>query len=58
MGGWTNNFSKAFVVKLQVPTTVFTPLEYGAVGLPEEVAVKRHGGNNIEVCVLEECFSI
>uniref|UniRef100_F1L1R4 Glutathione reductase 2 n=1 Tax=Ascaris suum TaxID=6253 RepID=F1L1R4_ASCSU len=32
-----------------VPTTVFTPLEYGAVGLPEEVAVKRHGGNNIEV---------
>ncbi|RMC05895.1 hypothetical protein DUI87_17439 [Hirundo rustica rustica] len=33
----------------QVPTTVFTPLEYGCVGLSEEAAVQRHGSDNIEV---------
>ncbi|XP_004628035.1 thioredoxin reductase 2, mitochondrial isoform X1 [Octodon degus] len=32
-----------------VPTTVFTPLEYGCVGLSEEEAVARHGQGNIEV---------
>ncbi|XP_069038228.1 thioredoxin reductase 2, tandem duplicate 2 [Lepisosteus oculatus] len=32
-----------------VPTTVFTPLEYGCVGLSEEEAVRRHGEDNIEV---------
>ncbi|KAF2977370.1 hypothetical protein EK904_006277 [Melospiza melodia maxima] len=32
-----------------VPTTVFTPLEYGCVGLSEEAAVQRHGSDNIEV---------
>ncbi|NWZ43613.1 TRXR2 reductase, partial [Brachypodius atriceps] len=32
-----------------VPTTVFTPLEYGCVGLSEESAVQRHGSDNIEV---------
>ncbi|NXI22524.1 TRXR2 reductase, partial [Sterrhoptilus dennistouni] len=32
-----------------VPTTVFTPLEYGCVGLSEEAAVQRHGADNIEV---------
>uniref|UniRef100_A0A665X1D6 thioredoxin-disulfide reductase (NADPH) n=1 Tax=Echeneis naucrates TaxID=173247 RepID=A0A665X1D6_ECHNA len=32
-----------------VPTTVFTPLEYGCVGLSEEEAEKRHGKDNIEV---------
>merc|ERR1719336_1341284 len=32
-----------------VPTTVFTPLEYGACGLGEEEAVERYGANNIEV---------
>jgi len=32
-----------------IPTTVFTPLEYGAVGLSEEDAIRRHGANNIEV---------
>uniref|UniRef100_A0A8C2VYT9 Thioredoxin reductase 2 n=1 Tax=Chinchilla lanigera TaxID=34839 RepID=A0A8C2VYT9_CHILA len=32
-----------------VPTTVFTPLEYGCVGLSEEQAVARHGQENIEV---------
>jgi thioredoxin reductase (NADPH) len=32
-----------------VPTTVFTPLEYGAIGLPEEEAIKVYGEDNIEV---------
>uniref|UniRef100_A0A8C3APY4 Thioredoxin reductase 2 n=1 Tax=Cyclopterus lumpus TaxID=8103 RepID=A0A8C3APY4_CYCLU len=32
-----------------VPTTVFTPLEYGCVGLSEEEAEKRHGKDGIEV---------
>ncbi|NWR83396.1 TRXR2 reductase, partial [Furnarius figulus] len=32
-----------------VPTTVFTPLEYGCVGLSEEMAVQCHGSDNIEV---------
>ncbi|NXL97225.1 TRXR2 reductase, partial [Tyrannus savana] len=32
-----------------VPTTVFTPLEYGCVGLSEEAAVQRHGADNVEV---------
>uniref|UniRef100_G3VFV8 thioredoxin-disulfide reductase (NADPH) n=1 Tax=Sarcophilus harrisii TaxID=9305 RepID=G3VFV8_SARHA len=31
-----------------VPTTVFTPLEYGCVGLSEEEAEKRHGKDGIE----------
>ncbi|XP_059341472.1 thioredoxin reductase 2, mitochondrial isoform X2 [Ammospiza nelsoni] len=33
----------------EVPTTVFTPLEYGCVGLSEEAAVQHHGSDNIEV---------
>lgn len=33
----------------QVPTTVFTPLEYGCVGLSEEEAVARHGEEHVEV---------
>nr|XP_033810372.1 thioredoxin reductase 2, mitochondrial isoform X1 [Geotrypetes seraphini] len=32
-----------------VPTTVFTPLEYGCVGLAEEEAARRYGEDNIEV---------
>lgn len=32
-----------------VPTCVFTPLEYGAVGLSEEEAVRRHGADAIVV---------
>ncbi|XP_060049482.1 thioredoxin reductase 2, mitochondrial isoform X2 [Erinaceus europaeus] len=32
-----------------VPTTVFTPLEYGCVGLSEEEAVARHGDDHVEV---------
>ena len=33
----------------KVPTTVFTPLEYGAVGLSEEDAVARFGAAAVEV---------
>lgn len=32
-----------------VPTTVFTPLEYGAIGLSEEDAIKQYGEQDIEV---------
>jgi len=32
-----------------VPTTIFTPLEYGCVGLAEEDALKQYGEKNIEV---------
>ncbi|XP_053625484.1 thioredoxin reductase 1, mitochondrial isoform X2 [Plodia interpunctella] len=32
-----------------VATTVFTPLEYGCVGISEETAIQRHGADNIEV---------
>ncbi|XP_026329395.1 thioredoxin reductase 2, mitochondrial isoform X3 [Hyposmocoma kahamanoa] len=32
-----------------VATTVFTPLEYGCVGLSEEAAIQRFGTENIEV---------
>uniref|UniRef100_A0A8C9MHH1 Thioredoxin reductase 1, cytoplasmic n=1 Tax=Serinus canaria TaxID=9135 RepID=A0A8C9MHH1_SERCA len=34
---------------LNVPTTVFTPLEYGACGYSEETAVEKFGEENIEV---------
>ncbi|XP_054155150.1 thioredoxin reductase 1, cytoplasmic-like [Oppia nitens] len=34
---------------LNVPTTVFTPLEYGCCGYTEEQAVKEFGEDNIEV---------
>ena len=32
-----------------VPTTVFTPLEYGCIGMAEELAVETYGADNIEV---------
>ncbi|CAB3234731.1 unnamed protein product [Arctia plantaginis] len=32
-----------------IATTVFTPLEYGAVGLSEEVATSRYGADNLEI---------
>ncbi|RWS24382.1 thioredoxin reductase 1: cytoplasmic-like protein, partial [Leptotrombidium deliense] len=36
---------------INVPTTVFTPLEYGACGYSEEDAVKKFGEDNIEVYI-------
>jgi thioredoxin reductase (NADPH) len=32
-----------------VPTTVFTPLEYGCCGLSEEDAIAKYGSDDIEV---------
>jgi len=34
---------------INVPTTVFTPLEYGCIGLSEEDAIKKFGDDNVEV---------
>lgn len=34
-----------------VPTTVFTPLEYGACGLAEEVAISQFGEDALEVYI-------
>lgn len=34
-----------------VPTTVFTPLEYGCVGMSEELAIERYGEENLEVYI-------
>ena len=32
-----------------VPTTVFTPLEYGCIGMSEELAIETYGEDNVEV---------
>lgn len=32
-----------------VATTIFTPLEYGTIGLSEEAAIKRFGKDNLKV---------
>lgn len=34
---------------VNVPTTVFTPIEYGSVGLGEEDAIAKYGEENIEI---------
>ena len=34
---------------VNVPTTVFTPLEYGSIGYSEEEAITKFGENDIEV---------
>ena len=34
-----------------MPTTVFTPLEYGTIGMSEEDAIAKHGEDNIEVYI-------
>ncbi|KAM8973761.1 thioredoxin reductase 1, cytoplasmic isoform 2-T2 [Pelodytes ibericus] len=41
--------SRAKCDYINVPTTVFTPLEYGACGLSEENAILKYGDENIEV---------
>lgn len=46
-GGVTDCASKMDYQK--VATTVYTPLEYGAIGLSEEEAIKRLGEENVEV---------
>lgn len=47
--GSTVTLSVSSASHKQVPTTVFTPLEYGCVGLSEEAAVQCYGSDNIEV---------
>lgn len=39
---------------VNVPTTVFTPLEYGCCGLSEEKAIEVHRKENLEVRL---CFT-
>ena len=34
-----------------VPTTIFTPIEYGTTGYSEEEAIKKFGENNLEVYI-------
>lgn len=41
---------------VNVPTTVFTPLEYGCCGLSEERAIEQYGEENLEVKNLAVCF--
>ena len=41
--------SKSLMNYDTIPTTVFTPLEYGSVGLSEEDANKKYGPDDIEV---------
>ena len=36
-----------------VPTTIFTPSEYGTVGLSEEQAVAQFGADDVEVYLFE-----
>ena len=36
-------------LSLQIPTTVFTPLEYSTVGFSESEALSKLGEDNIEV---------
>ncbi|KAL8439149.1 hypothetical protein Efla_000664 [Eimeria flavescens] len=38
-----------------IPTTVFTPMEYGCVGLSEEAAVAKYGEDDVEVFLSEFC---
>lgn len=38
-----------------VPTTVFTPLEYGCIGYSEEEALEKFGSENIEVIFVIIC---
>ena len=43
-GGVTKRMNYEFI-----PTTIFTPLEYSAMGLSEEKAIERLGQENVEV---------
>ncbi|XP_055388688.1 thioredoxin reductase-like [Condylostylus longicornis] len=45
--------SKQWMDYSNVPTTVFTPIEYGCVGVSQERAEEVHGKENIEIYVQE-----
>jgi len=51
------NDPKALFDKSFIPTTVFTPTEYGTVGLSEEAAIEKFGAEKIE-CYLYEWPSL
>lgn len=51
MAGRLYNGSQKQMDYDNVATTVFSPLEYGCVGLTEEEALLRYTENNIEVSV-------
>jgi len=40
-----------------IATTVFSPLEYGCVGLTEEEAIKRYTEDEIEVSTIRPCIN-
>lgn len=44
-----SNILNSELLKLQVATTVFTPLEFGTVGMSEDKAIESYGEDNIEV---------
>lgn len=43
------NKSKRLMDYTNIPTTVFSPIEYGSIGYSEEDAITKFGENNIEV---------
>lgn len=43
------------MVNMQVPTTVFTPLEFAATGLTEERAAVQYGADSVQVCLKYAC---
>jgi len=45
--------SKELMDYTNIPTTVFTPFEYGGVGISEEEAIKKYGKDNVECYVSE-----
>lgn len=49
MAGRLYNGSQEQMDYDNIATTVFSPLEYGCVGLTEDEATKRYSENNIEV---------
>jgi thioredoxin/glutathione reductase (selenoprotein) len=44
---------RKFIDYKMVPTTVFTPMEYGSIGFSEEEAIAKFGEENIEVYLSE-----
>ncbi len=45
--------SHVFMDYHKVPTTVFTPMEYGSCGMTEEDAIAKFGADNIEIYISE-----
>lgn len=41
--------SKELTDYINVPTTIFTPIEYGCIGLSEEAAISKYGKSNVSV---------